>query len=104
LSNPRPEYLILNESLSEHIRVKQKLLNIIPSPLYIASDKILQRELKYILIINQEIEMDAKKDRPYRKNLTSHGLIYMGEEEHGITIKNLSINEYLPHLTPIGKY
>ena len=42
--------------------------------------------------------MDAKIDRPYRKNLTSHGLIYMGEEEHGITIKNLSINGVLATL------
>jgi len=42
--------------------------------------------------------MDAKIDRPYRKNLTSHGLIYMGEEEYGITIKNFSINGVLATL------
>lgn len=42
--------------------------------------------------------MYAKKERPYRTNLTLHGLIYMGDEEHGITIKNLSINGVLATL------
>ena len=42
--------------------------------------------------------MNEELDRPYRKNLISHGLIYMGEEEHEITIKNLSINGVLAHL------
>jgi hypothetical protein len=42
--------------------------------------------------------MYEKLDRPCRKNLMSHGLIYMGEEEHGITIKNLSINGVLAEL------
>jgi len=42
--------------------------------------------------------MYTKVDRPCRKNLMSHGLIYMGEEEHRITIKNLSINGVLAEL------
>jgi hypothetical protein len=42
--------------------------------------------------------MNLEVNRPYRKNLMSHGLIYMGEEEHGVTIKNLSINGVLAEL------
>ena len=42
--------------------------------------------------------MYANSDRPCRKNLISQGLIYMGEEEHRITIKNLSINGVLARL------
>lgn len=42
--------------------------------------------------------MYAKLDRPYRKNIMSHGLIYLGEEEHSITIENLSINGVLAKL------
>ncbi len=42
--------------------------------------------------------MGTELDRPYRKNLMSHGIIYMGEEEHDITIKNLSINGALVEL------
>jgi c-di-GMP-binding flagellar brake protein YcgR len=42
--------------------------------------------------------MNAKLDRPRRTNLVSHGFIYMGEEEHKITIKNLSINGLLAEL------
>lgn len=42
--------------------------------------------------------MYANSDRPCRKNLISHGFIYMGEEEHRITIKNLSINGVLARL------
>jgi len=42
--------------------------------------------------------MGSELDRPYRKNLMSHGIIYMGEEEHDITIKNLSINGALAEL------
>ena len=42
--------------------------------------------------------MYAKFDRPRRTNLVSHGFIYMGEEEHKITIKNLSINGLLAEL------
>jgi len=42
--------------------------------------------------------MYANSDRPCRKNLISQGLIYMGEEEHSITIKNLSINGVLARL------
>jgi hypothetical protein len=43
-------------------------------------------------------EMNSQLDRPYRKTLTSHGLIYMGGEELGITIKNLSITGVLAEL------
>jgi predicted RNA-binding protein len=42
--------------------------------------------------------MYSESDRPYRKNLTSNGIIYMGEEEHDITIRNLSINGALVEL------
>jgi len=42
--------------------------------------------------------MYTKLDRPCRKNLISDGLIFMGGEEHGITIKNLSINGLLAKL------
>ena len=42
--------------------------------------------------------MHEKLDRPSRKNLISDGLIYLGEEEHGITIENLSINGVLARL------
>jgi hypothetical protein len=45
--------------------------------------------------------MDAKLDRPCRKNLKSDGWIYMREEEHEITIKNLSINGVLAKLNSI---
>ncbi|MCL7422170.1 MAG: PilZ domain-containing protein [Methylobacter sp.] len=36
--------------------------------------------------------------RPYRKNLTSHGLIYMGGETREITVRNLSITGALAEL------
>lgn len=42
--------------------------------------------------------MYANLDRPRRTNLVSHGFIYMGEEEHQITIKNISINGVLVQL------
>ncbi len=42
--------------------------------------------------------MCVESNRPYRKKLSSQGLIYMGEEEHRITIKNLSINGVLARL------
>ena len=42
--------------------------------------------------------MYEKLDRPRRTNLVSHGFIYMGEEEHKITVKNLSINGVLARL------
>lgn len=42
--------------------------------------------------------MNSHLDRPYRKPLTSHGLIYMGGEEQEITIKNLSITGVLAEL------
>jgi hypothetical protein len=54
--------------------------------------------LKYNQLINPDIVMNLELNRPYRKNLMSHGLIYMGEEEHEITIKNLSINGALAQL------
>ena len=42
--------------------------------------------------------MYSNLDRPCRKNLTSHGLIYMGEEEHEITVLNISITGILAEL------
>ncbi len=35
--------------------------------------------------------MNLDLNRPYRKNLMSHGLIYMGGEERAITIRDLSL-------------
>jgi hypothetical protein len=42
--------------------------------------------------------MNLVLNRPYRKNLMSHGLIYMGGEEHQITIKDLSLTGVLAEL------
>src|SRR5665811_1036468 len=42
--------------------------------------------------------MYSEPDRPYRKNLMSNEIIYMGEVEHDITIRNLSINGALVEL------
>ena len=42
--------------------------------------------------------MYIKLDRPRRTNLVSQGSIYMGGEEHKITIKNISINGVLAQL------
>ncbi len=42
--------------------------------------------------------MYSALDRPLRTNLMSEGFIYMGEEEHKITVKNLSINGVLAQL------
>jgi hypothetical protein len=42
--------------------------------------------------------MFSELDRPYRKNIMSHGIIYMGGDEHDIIIKNLSINGALVEL------
>ena len=42
--------------------------------------------------------MYAKLDRPPRTSLVSDGFIYLGEEEHRITIKNISINGVLAQL------
>ena len=42
--------------------------------------------------------MYSDLDRPCRKNLTSHGLIYMGGEEHEITVINISITGVLAEL------
>jgi len=42
--------------------------------------------------------MYSDLDRPCRKNLPSHGLIYMGEEEQEITIINISITGVLAEL------
>ncbi|MGZ8136559.1 MAG: PilZ domain-containing protein [Methylococcaceae bacterium] len=39
--------------------------------------------------------MNSILERPYRKNLTSRGLIYMGGSEQEITVKNLSITGVL---------
>jgi PilZ domain len=42
--------------------------------------------------------------RPYRKNLTTHGLIYLAGEEQSITIKNISITGVLAQLnSKVGK-
>ncbi|MEQ1545359.1 PilZ domain-containing protein [Methyloglobulus sp.] len=42
--------------------------------------------------------------RPYRKNLTTHGLIYLADEEQSITIKNISISGVLAQLdSKVGK-
>lgn len=42
--------------------------------------------------------MNLNVKRPYRKNLMSHGLIYMGGEEQEITIKDLSLTGVLAEL------
>ncbi len=42
--------------------------------------------------------MNLDLNRPYRKNLTSHGLLYMGGEERAITIKDLSLTGVLAEL------
>ncbi len=42
--------------------------------------------------------MNVNLNRPYRKNLMSHGLIYMGGEEQVITIKDLSLTGVLAEL------
>lgn len=42
--------------------------------------------------------MSLDLDRPYRKNLMSRGLIYMGGEEQEITIKDLSLTGVLAEL------
>ena len=48
--------------------------------------------------------MNSMLLRPYRKNLTTHGLIYLAEEEQPITIKNISITGVLAQLnSKVGK-
>ena len=47
--------------------------------------------------------MYSDLDRPCRKNLTSHGLIYMGGEEQKITVINISITGVLAELNNDGK-
>jgi len=42
--------------------------------------------------------MTNQAERPYRKNLTEHGLIYMGGEEHDVIVKNLSLTGVLAEL------
>jgi PilZ domain len=42
--------------------------------------------------------MNSMLLRPYRKNLTTHGLIYLAGEEQPITIKNISITGVLAQL------
>ncbi|SJM91489.1 pilus assembly protein PilZ [Crenothrix polyspora] len=39
--------------------------------------------------------MSVHVKRPYRKNLASYGLIYMGGEEYSITVKNISLTGVL---------
>lgn len=43
--------------------------------------------------------MSVESNRPYRKNLTSQGLIYMGGEEYKIVIKDLSLSGVLAQLS-----
>lgn len=47
--------------------------------------------------------MHSGPERPPRKNLTSHGLIYLCGEEQGITIKNISITGVLAELHSKGE-
>ncbi len=47
--------------------------------------------------------MYSDLDRPCRKNLTSHGMIYMGEEEHEISVINISISGVLAELNSNNK-
>jgi PilZ domain len=42
--------------------------------------------------------MNVVLERPYRKSLTSHGMIYLGGEELKITIKDISLTGVLAHL------
>ena len=42
--------------------------------------------------------MYSTLDQPHRTSLVSDGFIYMGEEEHKITIKNISLNGVLVQL------
>lgn len=42
--------------------------------------------------------MNVVVERPYRKSLTSHGMIYLGGEELKITIKDISLTGVLAHL------
>jgi hypothetical protein len=42
--------------------------------------------------------MSLDVNRPYRKHLVSHGLIYMGGEERDITIKDISLTGVLAEL------
>jgi len=42
--------------------------------------------------------MNLDLNRPYRKNLTSHGLIYMGGEEQEIIVKDISLTGVLAEL------
>ncbi|TAN70820.1 MAG: PilZ domain-containing protein [Methylobacter sp.] len=44
--------------------------------------------------------MNLDLNRPYRKKLMTQGLIYMGEEEHEITLKDLSLTGVLAELKP----
>ncbi len=48
--------------------------------------------------------MNSMLLRPYRKNLTTHGLIYLAGDEQAITIKNISITGVLAQLdSKVGK-
>ncbi|MDO9047277.1 MAG: PilZ domain-containing protein [Methylobacter sp.] len=44
--------------------------------------------------------MNLDLNRPYRKNLKSHGLIYMGGEEQEIILKDISLTGVLAELKP----
>jgi hypothetical protein len=46
----------------------------------------------------EESQMNSELNRPYRKNLMSRGLIYMGGEEREITVKDLSLTGVLAEL------
>lgn len=46
--------------------------------------------------------MNLGPSRPHRKNLSSHGLIYMCGEEQGITVLNISITGVLAELQSKG--
>ncbi len=48
--------------------------------------------------------MNSMLLRPYRKNLTTHGLIYLAGDEQAVTIKNISITGVLAQLdSKVGK-
>jgi len=48
--------------------------------------------------------MSSALDRPRRNNLPSRAIIYMGEEEHNVSVKNISINGLLVQINSDRKY
>jgi hypothetical protein len=48
--------------------------------------------------------MAISLDRPKRKKISSFGIIYMGEEEHNVSVKNISINGLLVQINSDRKY